>query len=170
MNWWRVELDESGAILKCDQVEAGKIGSATRITYVRANTSAEACEYAKQWAERKNAADRERAKKRYEKRRAAGLCAHCGRHAGGGATCAECKAAAKHRPRATQPRKARRSPVEQLEAARIAARRDQFMRLPLTAILREFDRRTPADFRNWLVREIAERDVRAYADMHAAAE
>lgn len=48
MNWWRVELDATGAILKCDSVEKREAGN-KYIRYVEAASAAEAVKGAKLW-------------------------------------------------------------------------------------------------------------------------
>lgn len=76
MNWWKVTLDSSGAILTCEHVEAVAKGTA-RVAYVQASTKAEACSNAKLWWEARKLRNKSRLQQRRDTARAAGLCTIC---------------------------------------------------------------------------------------------
>jgi hypothetical protein len=169
MSWWRVELDSSGAILKCRQVEALGKGNAL-ITFVQANTNAEACKGAKMWYERRKAWRRKSDKRLSKARRESGLCRSCTEP-----VCSEsikfCKkhleqnrlAQQRYYRGETQPKT--RPPVEAIRDRENAYHRQ---RRALTAylpdVLKKYDELIGGNsaFRLWLVGEIKARHASVY--------
>lgn len=76
MNWWRVELDASGAILSCEAVEAKTKGT-KHVRFVEASSKAEACSFAKAWHEKYKAGLRASHAIRAARCKEAGRCIRC---------------------------------------------------------------------------------------------
>jgi hypothetical protein len=140
MNWFRVELDRSGAILRCTQIEAVEENKRL-VCYVQAVDKAEACSKAKSWSAERIAAR----KATFQRRRDEGKCARCERPAVPGQ-----KTCSAHRPLSAAAR-ANQQAAWDRAAAREAAK-EACGELP--RILRRFDALGPEKFRSWLVAEI----------------
>jgi hypothetical protein len=157
--WWRVELDASGAILKCSEVEAAERGTGS-VRYIEALSAAEACSYAKAWDARHKAAMRECHAKRYAERKAAGRCVRCGAPGDAGhVLCARHRKADAERRRyggETTPR-IKHTPEQALAAHRKVDARYQRRNgkgKPFRKCLKQLDALGPEAFRAWLVAEI----------------
>lgn len=74
--WFRIELDNTGAILSCEETGAA-LRNGRYVRYVEADTKAAACSFAKQWYENRKEWRRKSDKKLQQGRRAAGLCRSC---------------------------------------------------------------------------------------------
>lgn len=75
-HWWRVEVDEKGGIVSCEQVDAEKEGT-SRVTYVRARTRDDVINRAKGWHTRHLEYQRVSAKRLAARRKAQGQCRYC---------------------------------------------------------------------------------------------
>lgn len=158
--WFRIELDKSGAILACTQVEMSEAGGKL-VRYVEAETKTEACKGVKAWfADRKAKQERCRVAKQAE-RKQRGHCSRCDRKATHGPLCGIHHARLQENRRRfregkTEPRK-ELTPREAREAYE-----NNRIRMALPRVLREFDARGPEAFRAWLVSEISARAPSAF--------
>lgn len=168
MLWWRLELDGTGSILKCEQVEAVGKGTAL-VAYVQATDKAGACSSAKAWFEKRRAQNRDKSRRYRADRIAKGLCVACGRapHDYGIRCCAPCQARQNEKGRRARlgelPRRVVATPEEARAKHEQTYRRYNASRVGLDMILRKFDDLGPERFRAWLTFEIAQRDVTDYA-------
>jgi hypothetical protein len=158
--WWRVEIDASGAILSCKEVEI-EGNAQKRVLYFQAADAKEAVQSAKEWYLDYRARRTKSSKKYADNAWAAGRCMTCGnkkekdrQHL---TKCRSCEQ------RCSQRRVAKKAgapllvkkhtPESAREAMKVAAKLQ--VRLPM--ILKKFDSMGPADFRAWLVAEIERR-------------
>lgn len=139
MNWFRVELDKSGAILRCEQVEAKEAGGRF-VRFIEATTKAEACSAAKAWHEAHKAKDRARQ-----------------------AAVRRAKAARKECRQCTQKAEKGRRYCKDHRGGQSTHRGG--MQVSLQMVLRKFDMYSPKDFRAWLVSEIGRRSIGAPASV-----
>lgn len=156
MAWWKLEIDNDGAILACEPVES-KGRSGAHITYVEADTKAGACSNAKAWLERRNRLARER----YERLALARRAAHeCIKH-GTPKPCRECyesKEAYYERKLMGITLKPRHeTPEDAQEAARASTRRYQRYQVDIRTVLDQFTALGPVLFVAWLRREVEQR-------------
>lgn len=165
MNWFKLTLDKSGAILACEQVAAAeKDGKLT--CYMQATTKAEACSAAKEWY--RKVKDRTEAcrKLRHAARKAAGLCLDCGVKAPESfrvlcATCLEAKRKrdARHRAGLSKPQGS--LTAEQVKKnCRLTQKRCDARRVRAGTVLEILDRVGPDALRRWLV-ELIEKGAAA---------
>lgn len=159
--WYRVELDSSGAILSCTEVEgAGRKNSHVR--YVEALSAADATSEAKAWYEKVRQQLRDSLNRRRALREKAGKCKSCGKHPAKRHRkwCAEClgKCATRRAERVARGRP--ESPEEHAIKAKAHkdARRITYGTEAAARwfdLLRNYDA-NPSDFRAWLVGKITE--------------
>lgn len=167
MIWWRIELDSSGAIRSCEQVEANAKNT-NLVRFVEASTKAEACSSAKQWWERRKAAQRAARKSLKFERLERGLCL-CGKPIAANRSQSRCEGClndfnewrSKQRAGETTPRTAA-DPVRSRENIRKSNARNFKKRggsagVYLRRCLKQFDNLGPEKFRAWLVSEIERR-------------
>jgi len=157
MNWFRVELDKSGAILKCEQVEAKESGG-RYVRFIEASTKAEACSAAKAWHEAKKARNRAGDKVRAELRKKQGLCRKCTNRARRAGLCEAHHAAAIAAQRRSRTGESTPRPALSADEAQARAR-GQCRASPFRVCLRRFDELGPERFRAWLVAEIERRSL-----------
>jgi hypothetical protein len=163
MNWWKVTLDSSGAILTCEQVDTVSKGT-SRVTYVQATCKAEACSAAKFWWDRVKAHNRARAAERKLAKRSRGLCETCGKTPPETKRrkCRRCldrlneraqarlAGAPRIRPTYASAEEAHRVNLENQRKYRESRRAERRCNLRYTDLLRKFDEIGPAAFRAWL--------------------
>lgn len=165
--WWRVELDKTGAVTRCQQVEAVTRGSVA-VTFVQAESEGEACTAALLWNERRKAAARSSQRRVRDRRLAAGLCCRCGKapFVTGRQTCVACTAKQQERDSweyaaSAKTRAPTLTPEQALELHRARARRVSIMKIRIDHVLERFDLLGAEAFRSWLTREYAIRDLKA---------
>ena len=154
MKWFRIELDSSGAILQCSEVESKAKGSA-HIRYVEANDAASACSFAKQWYHRKLEQSRASKADRDSKRLCVARLAGCtGAQAIGHKSCQNCLDVknAESRESYRAAREAAGSPAKSTPLKRLREPTGGSVKRRIA--LEAFDRLGPVKFREWLVSEI----------------
>jgi hypothetical protein len=162
MMWWRIELDKSGAIKTCEQVElAAK--STSLVRFVEANSKAEACSDVKSWHRRYLEKARERTRSRIESARAKGMCVGCKARPAKAhrSTCQRCLDQTVKRRRDVRngaPVRVLLTPEQAQAHVRESKERARRNRV-LIECLKQFDARGPEAFRAWLVAEIERRSV-----------
>lgn len=175
--WFRIELDSSGAILSCAEVDRSE-RSGKLVRFVEAGTAAEACSAVKEWYAAHLSSGRMRNALHREARRAAGLCT--GQTSGctgtpriGFGTCDNCAlvSAANHRLRRLRKKlgdtadlRLSNGGAQSVRDAHLAginkrsrARREAAggaAALEALRLLRKFDSLGPEAFRAWLVSKI----------------
>lgn len=168
MQWWRVELDETGAIRQLEAVDAPS-RNGRLVAYVQGETRVEAARNVFDWYKRYRAQQLASAQRRKERLRAEGLCTlrlkGCQHKPEGGhivrgtwqafKTCQNCRDRKNAAERLLVTRK-RTTP----EAARAAYLRTHCRTLHARTVLRQFDALGPAAFRAWLVRFIEDGQLR----------
>jgi hypothetical protein len=176
--WWRVELDKTGAILNCE-LSAGAHEKQRLVTYIEAETKAEACSGATAWYARRLAGYAKNSKTRREKRTREGKCIRCSQPKEATRMqlllCLRCKAlAAEAEARgAGTPRPARNADEQRqafLATMERCKRRRAQANVSLVGLLERFDAGGPERFREWLVAEIQRRSGRDAEPMAQAAE
>lgn len=159
--WFRIELDKSGAILKCDQVDQGFTGTKF-VRFVEAETKAAACSDVKAWYENRLLKARMDNARRAAIQLNAGLCRAlcCKQPPAEGRT--KCK---KHlaaeavnalRCKRGETKKQTRCPEKRKQSV-IASGRLGGAYFP--TILKKFDELGSVQFRAWLVSEIERRSA-----------
>lgn len=164
--WWRIEVDEAGAIINCVQVEAEKRGSA-RVVYIRGKSPTDARKNAAEWHARHRRYQSVSQKRLAAKRNAAGKCKCCDR-----AICPEstvlCKEhLEKRREYNRRHRNGEATPRVRADSVELHSRHlaDHRIRTRMTEqlpeLLRIYDELDGVNtgFRQWLMREIAVREV-----------
>jgi len=160
--WFRIELDSSGAILSCAEVElAERQGRLVR--YVEAPNKTEACSSVKQWNERRLRAMVEKRQAIVARRHAEGKCTECESLALAGAKMCQIHLE-RHRAygkrdrerlkQGTNPGRKRLTP----EMARLIHIEPA---IRVSKIIFELDRLGPVAFRAWLVSLLREKLSRA---------
>lgn len=166
MNWYRIVLDKRGRVTSCHPCEAQQRGTRT-ILYINAMAPEVACARAEAWFAQKKERERKKARDRYARVTAAGLCTRCEREPLVNAThCEGCREIHRQANRDSRAGLTRREP-KSAQYAFAKARADHRKRhledirrgkvgyvVYLERILREFRARTPEEFESWLVDKI----------------
>jgi hypothetical protein len=149
--WWKVVLSPDGGIRSCEQVSAVQ-ESGSLVTYVQATRKADACSAAQDWKRRYDERKRAAAKARKQAAEKAGKCNKC-----------RAQPAAPNRKRCVHCIESAKNPAKpdgltvacEQAQARASSAVVSFRASLLGTVLVQFDAREPADFRAWLVSEIA---------------
>jgi hypothetical protein len=175
VNWWKVELDKSGAILTCEHVDAVAKGNRL-LAFVQASTKAEACSAAKMWWAAQQAKRRAWNVSREARLLQAGLCKVCGRNANvtGRKRCEPCLARRRERdvqiyhgaPKLVERHSGEDAAMlayqrQQREYAKRKNAEDPRCQLRWSALVEKFDALGPEAFRAWLASNIPEQAVAA---------
>lgn len=157
--WWRVELDEAGQVVHCDEVEAPERRQRS-VRYIEADSKARAQHLAVDWYARDREYKRKHAQKRRAEAVAQGLCGSC-RKRKPEKDKAQCKICTRRkaaqlkdwRERGCPPLQ-RVDPVKALEQKQAINKNYQEQRTTYGAILRAFDNLGADRFRAWVVGRI----------------
>lgn len=165
--WWRVEVDSTGEIVSCEQVEEEKRGT-TRVSYVWGSSRVEAVQRARDWHKRHLRYQSESAKRLASKRRAAGQCRHCERPICPDSRYVCSEHLEKRREWNRRHRHGETTPRVPANSVKLKEEHDAHHRLyarlteQLPELLRMYDELDgkPTAFRHWLQREIEAREER----------
>ena len=152
--WFRLELDNTGAILSCTEVELAERQNRF-VRFVEARDKAEACTSVKQWYERHRQRRRDGDRLGRSLRLMQGKCARCKQPAAPGLTVCE-----SHRVKENSARKERRRnprPKADPMTPQLAYLVHHEPQLRASRVLYEFDKRGPEGFRDWLVALLRDR-------------
>ncbi len=162
--WYRVELDNTGAILKCEEAGEGAI-SGRRVRYIEARDRTEACSLAKQWWARQLQACRDSKKRLRERRMSEGRCSECESPAERGRRfCGKHRVIAVEQNRRSHSGKVGPRPIPPSAEERFG----RSLSLNAGSVLKEFDARGPVLFRAWLVGLIDARRAKLQPQAEAA--
>lgn len=156
MNWFKLTLDKSGAILTCEQVDAAE-KNGTLTCYIQATTKVEACSDAKKWYQNRSCLRAASNRKGREARRLAGLCVDCGNSPvlKKRKTCDRCVNRRRQRrddiKNGIRAVRAPLSPEQALAAQKASAARWGKRRISASTVLEILDRAGPDALRRWLV-------------------
>lgn len=159
--WWRVELDKTGKVKRCTEVEASEKGTRT-VRFVEAMTRDEAKSFAESWYERRKAYVRKSDAKRFAERKANKQCLRCKTTVGPESTvlCSahfEQQKTYHHRHRNGLAEQREPVKAEDAHARRLAYQRKRYnlaVQLPdVLAKYDELDGRT-SPFRSWLLSQL----------------
>jgi hypothetical protein len=182
--FFRIELDKTGAILSCSEVEASEKGGKF-VRYVEALDAAGACEQVNAWWAARKAAHRASGAARVAARRAAGVCIDCAKPAVvGRARCsahmranyegqlrAIARSAGESVPRMRAPTAESAQQAlarSRLHGARAVAKNGRHTESAYRRCLAHFDKLSPKQFRAWLVGKISALEAKRLAKKEAA--
>lgn len=176
--FFRVELDKTGAILSCSEVEASE-KNGRFVRYVEALDNAGAVEQVKAWWTTIKAANAARSAARRDMLRSAKRCLDCSAAAPNSSYCDSCnelRAARKRDLRAGAPlirphskTAAEASARRKASYAKHVATKGMPIEATYRSCLSHFDKLGPKQYRAWLVGKIAALEAKRLAKQQAAA-